>query len=100
MDAFDPADDCRECGCPGGGHNSGCTIGHAAEIARLRAKLDALRAALAEIAKGEGPFKIDPLAHAASCIDNMKSIATRALNEQSAAFDAKAWDEPKHPPEV
>ena len=41
-----------------------------------------LRAALAEIAKGEGAFKVDPLAFAHSVIENLITIAEHALGEK------------------
>ena len=37
------------------------------------------KAALKEISKGRGAFKMDPLEHAHSCIDDMKEIAEKAL---------------------
>lgn len=37
--------------------------------------------ALKEIAKGEGPFNIDPLQHASNCIENMVNIAKKTLGE-------------------
>ena len=38
-----------------------------------------MRTALAEIAKGEGPYSRDPLTHADNCIDAMKAIAVKVL---------------------
>lgn len=42
-------------------------------------EVDRFRKALQEIALGRGPFKIDPLEHAQSVIEDMKNVATRAL---------------------
>ena len=45
----------------------------------LKALVRELRAALQEIAKGEGPYFRDPLTHAANCIAVMKRLANGAL---------------------
>ncbi len=42
-----------------------------------------LRAALTEIAKGEGAFSRDPLEHAGSCIESMKATAWKALGRDA-----------------
>lgn len=41
--------------------------------------MSALKEALEEIAKGEGPFSRDPLTHASNTIDSMVAIAVTAL---------------------
>lgn len=41
--------------------------------------LERYKAALVEISKGRGPFKLDPLEHANSCIECMKTVAITAL---------------------
>jgi hypothetical protein len=46
---------------------------------KLKAELAALRAALQEIARGEGPFSRDPLTHAANTIEAMRECALSAL---------------------
>lgn len=51
------------------------------EFACIKAENERLRAALREIAKGEGAFSRDPFTHAANCVENMKSIAESALRE-------------------
>jgi hypothetical protein len=43
------------------------------------AELARLREALEEIAKGEGPYNMDPLKHAENCIKYMVQTATEAL---------------------
>ena len=48
------------------------------EIAK---ETEALRKALKEIAKREGPFSIGRLTHASNVIENMASIAEEALKE-------------------
>lgn len=45
-----------------------------------------LQAALEEIAKAEGPYKRDQLAHAEATIEHMQKIAQAALNGE--------WDSP------
>lgn len=49
----------------------------------LEANQAILIAALREIAKGEGPFSLDPLTHAANTIEAMKDTAKRALDSIS-----------------
>lgn len=49
------------------------------EIAKLRARVAELEAALREIQKGEGEFSRDHLQHAANVIENSQRIATEAL---------------------
>ncbi len=49
------------------------------ECQRLKAEVERLREALDEIAKGEGPYSIDPITHASNCIEAMKAIANKAL---------------------
>ena len=51
------------------------------EYNRRGREIQRLRAALAEIAKGEGAFSLDRFTHACNCIENMKSIAKSALRE-------------------
>jgi len=36
--------------------------------------------ALEEISEGKGAYKMDPYEHARSCIEDMKLLATQALN--------------------
>ena len=43
----------------------------------------ALRAALAEIAKGEGEFSRNPLQHAENTIESMKLLAREALGDMA-----------------
>jgi len=58
--------------------------GHAIdEIQKLRAENARILAALKEIEKGEGPYKIEPLAHAEATIENMKKIARAALYDRT-----------------
>ena len=52
------------------------------ELIRLRAEIDKLRAALTEIARGEGAYNRDPLTHASNTIDSMKALAATALEEK------------------
>ena len=54
-----------------------------AQSHRLQAEVARLRAALAEVAKGEGPFSRDRFTHAANCVENMKSIAEKALRDSA-----------------
>jgi hypothetical protein len=44
--------------------------------------------ALQEIAKGEGAFNRDPLKHAENTIENMKTIARKALQKTREGSDA------------
>ena len=46
---------------------------------------DALVAALRDIARGEGPYSLDPLTHASNTIEAMKEIANNALKTATAA---------------
>ena len=48
-------------------------------------EVERLRAALAEIAKGEGRFSRDPYEHACNTIESMKTLAADALT---------AWSQP------
>lgn len=45
----------------------------------LHKQNEKMRKALEEIRKGEGPYHLDPSEHANNTIENMKSIATEAL---------------------
>lgn len=49
-----------------------------------------LLAALEEIAKGEGRFNVDPLAHAENTIEDMKAIAREAIAKRENAHKAIA----------
>jgi hypothetical protein len=51
------------------------------EVLGLRSERNRLREALKEIQKGDGAFSRDPLTHASNCIDNMKAIARKALEQ-------------------
>lgn len=48
-------------------------------VVELEAQRDDLVKAMEEISKGEGAFDMDPLEHAANCINNMKGIAKHVL---------------------
>jgi hypothetical protein len=65
-------------------------------------RIDIMKLALKQIEKGEGRFDHDHLQHAINTIENMKEIATGALDEVHAAevWDATPLDEngiPVHP---
>ena len=49
------------------------------ELTEAQAENEKLRGVLAEIAKGEGRFSLDPLTHAANTIEDMKNLAAHAL---------------------
>jgi len=49
------------------------------EADEVDTRIQELEEALEEIAKGDGPYDMDPLKHAGNCIKNMVSIATKAL---------------------
>ena len=49
--------------------------------ARLLAAASDMAEALAQIAKGEGPYAQDPLTHAANVIEAMKDLARAALTK-------------------
>lgn len=51
---------------------------------KLLERLVALVSALKEIAKGEGRFSRDQLTHADNCIDDMKAIAIKAVEDIQA----------------
>jgi predicted nucleic acid-binding Zn-ribbon protein len=50
------------------------------KILQLRDRIEELKSALSEIAEGRGPFSRDPLEHADNCIEDMKRIATEAID--------------------
>lgn len=52
------------------------------EIDDLCDEIRRLRAALTEIAKGEGRFSRDPLEHASNTVDDMKAMARKALEDE------------------
>lgn len=54
------------------------------DYSALEAEVAGLRAALAEIAKGEGAFNRDPLNHAKNVIENMMTLAAAALAQAPA----------------
>ena len=45
-------------------------------------EIEIYRLALKEISKGRGPFKMNPVEHAQSCIEAMKEVAEQALRLQ------------------
>jgi len=47
----------------------------------IRSRLMRYKAALEKIAKGEGRFDQDPLVHCGNAVEDMKLLATEALNE-------------------
>ena len=49
---------------------------------KLSTEVERLKAALVEIAKGDGAFNRDRLTHADNCIENMKSIALAAMRSK------------------
>ena len=49
-------------------------------IDQIEAENKELRESLKEIIKGDGAYDMDRLKHASNCIENMKSIALKALN--------------------
>lgn len=46
-------------------------------------KIHALLEALKEIAKGRGAYSLDPLAHASNVIEDMKALATDAIEKHA-----------------
>ena len=60
------------------GVDVGGTVGKAA-LQMIAEEVERLKAAMTEIAKGDGAFNRDRLTHADNCIENMKSIADAAL---------------------
>ena len=55
------------------------------EVARLTAENEALRGALQEISKGEGPYNREPLIHAENTIAGMKALALAALSTKDGS---------------
>lgn len=53
---------------------------------------DELLAALREIAKGEGAYSMDPLTHAGNTIENMKELATDAIEKAAGEKTETALD--------
>lgn len=51
----------------------------AVKAERLTRENERLRAAMEQIAKGEGPYSRDPLTHAANVIEDMMAVARAAL---------------------
>ena len=49
--------------------------------------------ALREVAKGEGAYSRDELAHARNTIENMLKIANKAINEHTERDSASAIEE-------
>jgi len=58
-----------------------------ADVDLLRNTIAEMRRALVEIAKAEGPYKMDPLEFAKSVIGNMQKVALDILNKYPEAKD-------------
>lgn len=55
--------------------------------AMLEQRIEYYRKALDEISQGKGPYSRDPLTHADNCVNSMKDIAKKALNEERIDYD-------------
>lgn len=61
----------------------------------MNTEIERLRGILKEIAKGRGPYKMDPFEHAESCVLTMKSLAERALNDSAFRLDENGEELPQ-----